>query len=64
LNSAFKYKSIAHVIHPFKTSSKKPDSHVTTDEFGLQLRSEIYSRIPGKANDHQGREGGTPQGVP
>jgi hypothetical protein len=51
LNSAFKDKSIEHVIYPFKTSSKKPDSHVTTDEFGLWLRSEIYSSIPGKTND-------------
>jgi hypothetical protein len=51
MNSSLKDKSIAHVIYPFKTSSKKADSCVTTDEFGLWLRSEIYSSIPGKTND-------------
>jgi hypothetical protein len=51
LNYAFKDKSTACVIYPFKTSSKKTDSRVTTDEFGLRLRSEMYSSIPGKTND-------------
>jgi hypothetical protein len=50
LKSAFKAKSIAHVIYPFKTSSKKPDLHVKTNEFGLWLRSQIYSSSKGKTN--------------
>jgi hypothetical protein len=50
LQSAVKAKSIAHVIYPFKTSSKKPDLHVKTNEFGLWLRSQIYSSSKGKTN--------------